>query len=209
VTTLPSGSGDSGDLPPDLPPDRPKRRRWAIPPDLAAVLVAVIGVGAAWAGRATAPSSSASSPGPAVTTTVTASPSPTAPTAHLEFSLTANSRVPWCQVYKGTGAIPPGYALAIFATPATPDGQPASPAYYSFDTQAIPLTDGHWRTVPLQIGAKGQANFNSDIVGVLVSKSVYRYIKSIRAPWTSETLPPGPTISLPVITNGKRGLPCS
>jgi hypothetical protein len=140
------------------------------------------------------------------------SSSPIPASTNLEFELTDGSKVPWCQVYNGTGSIPAGYQLIIFDTPAGPDGEPASPAYYSLDAIAIHPVAGHWYTIPVQIGSPGVANFYSDIVGVLASESTYDYIKSIiiygNAPWWTTKLPPGPKISLFVVTNGKRGIPC-
>lgn len=183
-----------------------RRRPWDIPPGWAAVGVAVIGVLGGLVGRATATNTTPTPvPGPTVTTTITASPTLTH--ARLEFSLTAGSRVPWCQTYTGTGTIPPGYVLAIFDTPAGPQH------FYSFDQMATQLPGSHWRTMdPLQIGTRGQAGFHVDIVGVLTSRPILRYMASIRAlhgaPWISEALPPGPEISLPVITNGRTGLTC-
>jgi hypothetical protein len=202
----PSPSGNSS----NTPTNHTQRRPWDIPPGLAGVLVAVIAAVSVYAGRATAPSNSAS-PAPAVT--VTASPTPDTETAHLEFALTADSTVAWCQFYYGTGTIPIGYKLAIFTAQAGLDGQPTSPAYYSFASHATPITEGHWRTEALEIGTKRQANFRADIIGVLISAAVYRYINSISAsskgvPWTSQTPPPGREITLAVITDGKRGLPC-
>jgi len=204
---IPSASAGHSD---DAAADNANRRRpWDIPPGVAAVLVAVIGVAGILAGRATAPSNSTSVPRPAVTTTVMSSPSPA---AQVEFSLTANSRVPWCQVYSGTGTIPAGYSLVIFSTPAGPNGQLSSTAYYSFDSRATQSAAGHWQTEPLQTGTEGEADTNVDIVAVLTTNSIYRYINSVltrnNAPWISEMLPPGPAISLAVITNGERGLPC-
>lgn len=140
-------------------------------------------------------------------TTVTASPSPAPSRANLEFSLTAGSQVPWCQTYTGTGTIPTGYVLAIFDTPA------GAQHFYSFDQMATQLPGNHWRTTdPLQVGTRGQPGFHVDIIGVLSTRPILRYMASIRAlhgaPWISEALPPGPRITLPVVTNGRRGLAC-
>jgi hypothetical protein len=154
-----------------------------------------------------------------VATSRTASPSKTSTAARvtkpppvLTFVLTAHSRVPWCQYYEGTGTIPSGSALLIFSTPADPNGNPTSPPHYSFDEEAIQMSTGHWRTEPLQIGVKGQANFSVDIVGVLVAEGVYKYLNSISyrdLGLISTNLPPGLVTSLPVITNGRRGMACS
>jgi hypothetical protein len=148
--------------------------------------------------------------GTVATQGVSSSPIPTS--TNVEFGLTDGSKVPWCQVYSGTGNIPAGYQLIIFDTPAGPDGEPASPAYYSLDAVAMHPVADHWYTVPLQVGSPGEANFDADIVGVLASESTYDYIRSIiiygNAPWWTTKLPPGPRISLFVVTNGKRGMPC-
>jgi hypothetical protein len=188
------------------------RRPWDIQPGLAVVLTAIIGLIGGVIGRTTAPDNTQPTPGPTVTATVTASPSPTVPAANLQFALTVNSKVPWCQVYSGTGTIPTGYSFVFFDTPADPDGQPASPASYSFDGVATEVAADHWRTEKLEVGTLYTANDNIDIVGVLTSESTYTYINSILtqrdAQWTSKRLPPGPRATLPVITNGKHGLPC-
>lgn len=198
----PDGSGNQV-----RPP--PRRRKLSVDQGLALIVAAVIG---ATAGHFGTTATTADTPSPAPTVTVTASPSPAVPNTHLIFSLTANSHVPWCQTYSGTGTIPAGYVLVIFDTPAGPDGQPTSPAYYAFDSNATQLAAGHWQTEPLQIGTPHQANINVEIVGVLTSKSVYRYINSVlvrnNVPWWSTKLPPGPEISLPVITNGQQGMVC-
>lgn len=194
----------------EIPEGGTKRRPWDVPPGLAAVLAAIIAVGGGLAGRALAPNNSPS-PAPTVTTTITAPPSPSVPAAHLEFSLTDGTAVPFCQVYNGTGAIPAGYSLLIFDTPAGFNGQLPSTPYFSFDKRASPTGD-HWQTEPLQIGTRGQAKDHVDIVGVLASNDVYQYISSIQAKndvfWISGALPPGPTIKLAVVTNGKNGLSC-
>lgn len=174
-----------------------------IPPGWAAVLAASIGIVAAVASslvtRATqSPAASPSSVG--------------APQAHIEFSLTPNSRVLWCQVYNGTGTVPAGYSFVIFDTPANSAGQVEQPASYSFDGEAEENAPGHWTTEPLQIGTRGVANDSVDIIGVLTSRAIYSFVSSIRAQndllWSSQQLPPGPKVTLPVITNGKRGQSC-
>jgi hypothetical protein len=207
MTTPPPPAGHSDDAAAN---NTNRRRPGDIPPGYAAVLVAVIGFVAVVAGRATAPDNSAPAPGPAVTTTVTSSPSPA---AQVAFSLTANSQVPWCQAYGGTGTIPAGYSLTIFDAPSGPNGQLSSTAYYAFDSRATQSATDHWQTEPLQIGTEGEAGTDVDIVAVLTTNSIYQYMNSIKtgkdAPWISEVLPPGPAISLPVVTNGERGLPCS
>jgi hypothetical protein len=140
-----------------------------------------------------------------VSTTGSAATHPT-----LTFTLTAHSRVPWCENYSGTGTIPSGSALLIFSTPADPNGNPASP-HYSYNGKATQISAGHWLTEPLQIGLKGQANYSVDIVGVLTAEGVYNYLNSIitRDPdWVSTTLPPGWLTSLPVVTTGRRGMAC-
>jgi hypothetical protein len=137
---------------------------------------------------------------------------PTAASINLEFDITDSSRVPWCQIYYGTGTIPTGDVLAIFSTQANSDGLPTSPPYYSFDGDAQHPVAGHWQTVPLQVGSPGQANFPADIVGVLTNTAAYDYIASIiikdNAQWWTTELPPGPRISLSVVTNGERGMTC-
>ena len=71
----------------------------------------------------------------------------------------------------------------------------------------------------MEIGPRNTPNFPIDIVGVLVSNSLYGYINAIYdyvnsisgknvGPRKLNVLPPGPRISLPVITSGKRGWPC-
>lgn len=134
------------------------------------------------------------------------------PSAHLTFSLTSGSRVPWCQVYSGTGSVPRGYSFVIFDTSADPSGQISQPASYSFDGAAEGDTADHWTTEPLQIGTKGVANTDVDIIGVLTTTAEYSYIGSIRAEknllWFSHQLPPGPRVILHVITNGHQGMSC-
>jgi hypothetical protein len=194
--------------------DASKRRHGDVPPGIAAIMVAVIGVTGGFIGnRFFASGDSAQAhPGPTVTVTVTASPSPTVPVTHLEFALLPGSSVPWCQNYSGTGVIPAGYVLMIFDTPADSSGQPNLPADYSFDGQAVQSAGDRWSTVLLEIGPPNQANFHVDIIGVLSSTPVYNYINSIHAkgsvPWVSAELPPGPRINLPVVTNGQHGLAC-
>jgi hypothetical protein len=204
MTTPPAGHSD------DAATDSANiRRPWDIPPGAAAVLVAVIGVVGVLAGRVTAPVNNSPAPRSTVTATVTSPPSPA---AQVMFSLTANSPVPWCQAYGGTGTIPAGYSLVIFDTPAGPSGQLPFTAYYAFDSRATQSATGHWQTEPLQIGTEGGADTDVDIVAVLTTNSIYQYMNSIKtredAPWISEVLPPGQEISLPVVTNGERGLPC-
>lgn len=160
-----------------------------------------------------AASSTATSAGPASKSNAAASPSSVGtPPAHLEFSLTPKSRVPWCQVYNGTGTVPAGYSFVIFDAPANSVGQVEQPASYSFDGAAEESAVGHWTTEPLQIGTRGVANNSVDIIGVLTARTIYSYISSIRAQndllWSSQQLPPGPNVTLPVITNGKRGQSC-
>ncbi len=190
--------------------EKTKRRRFDVPPGIALIVAALIGLAGGAIGRNTADNNSPQR-GPTVTTTITASPSPPiVANAHLEFVLTPRSKVPWCRIYNGTGTIPAGKVLIIFETPANPDGQPKSPASYSFDGQAKQLTASRWQTEPLQIGTPHQANFNVDIVAVLSSKSTYSYIRSLLTKNSVSTkLPPGPEISLPVVTNGRRGMACA
>jgi len=179
---------------------------------VSAIIAAVALVGGGALGRVIVPDTNPS-PEPTVTKTITPQPAAKASVAHLEFALTAGSRVPWCQVYSGTGKIPAGHVLAIFDTPAGPGGQPASQPFYSFDGKAVQPVPGHWQTEPLQIGTQGLADVNVNVTGVLTSTSFYQYMNSVRAknglPWISETLPPGPRIILPVVTDGHRGMACT
>jgi hypothetical protein len=187
-----------------------KRRKWSVDQGIALIVAAGIAAAATYFGTRQTQTGQLT-PGPTVTATVTAPSSPAPSAKNLEFSLTADAKVPFCQVYRGTGEIPGGYVLVIFDTPAGADGQPSSPPFYSFDGQAAQVTAGHWSTEPLQLGTEGQAGTSIDIVGVLTSSSYYRLLGSIRAlnGWISGTLPPGPSITLPVSTNGERGLKCT
>jgi hypothetical protein len=150
-------------------------------------------------------------PSPAVTVTVPAKPT----TAKLTFALAQRSKVSWCQTYYGTGTIPRDDVLAIFTTPAQPDGQPAVIPYYSFNAIGQQYAPNHWRTEPLQIGAKpgttrSAAHFPADIVAVLVSRPMFDYVQSIiPLHWWSHVPLPGQKISLSVITNGRRGMNCT
>jgi hypothetical protein len=57
--------------------------------------------------------------------TVTASPPPVSKKG-LNLVLRPEARVPWCQDYRGTGAIPHGYVLLIFDTPGLSNGTATS-----------------------------------------------------------------------------------
>jgi len=181
-----------------------KRRPWDIPPGVAVVVAALIGLAGIWVGRASAATSGA--PSPSVTTTITAAPRPTLKVANLGFALASPARIPWCNILDGTGAIPTGDVLLIFDTPAGPNGQPQSPPYYSFDGKATQVTKNSWQIKPVYIGQRYAKNFNAEIAGVLASDAVYQYILSIHVrnnqPWISEQLPPGQVIRLTVVTNG-------
>jgi hypothetical protein len=183
------------------------RRRLSDMTNSSAILVAAgIGLIGAMLGAAATYAAASSGhgnghPGPTVTATITVPPSPK-PDARLQFALTSQERVPWCNTIRGRGAIPAGEKLLIF------DASASTPAYYHFDGAASQDSADAWSLKPVYIGEPHEAGLKDIVVGVLVSSQTANFVGSILAGpphenafWVTPTLPPGQLIEVDVVRN--------